>query len=56
MIETLAITGAFRELERTVIMEILLPEQIEELSRVFRAFDSQGKQSLNVRELGACFK
>jgi Ca2+-binding EF-hand superfamily protein len=40
----------------SIAMDVLLPEQIEELSRIFRAFDSQNKQSLSVRELGACFK
>uniref|UniRef100_A0A7S0N865 EF-hand domain-containing protein n=1 Tax=Cryptomonas curvata TaxID=233186 RepID=A0A7S0N865_9CRYP len=37
-------------------MEVLLPEQIEELLNIFRSFDTQGKQSLSARELGACFK
>jgi hypothetical protein len=38
------------------LMDFLLPEQIEELETIFRSFDTQGKQSLGVRELGACFK
>jgi calmodulin len=36
--------------------ELLTEDQMQELSKVFRTFDHQGKGFLQAKELGACFR